>query len=58
MDQKPPTAGKSSFDLIDPQEFFARIDLQPGSRVLDLGCGEFTYLLTARKPPEAAESAG
>lgn len=43
MDNRPAAAGKSSFDLIDPREFFARIALQPGSRVLDLGCGVGRY---------------
>lgn len=49
MDKKPAAAGKSSFDLIDPEEFFARIDLWPGARVLDLGCGAGRYSIEIAK---------
>lgn len=49
MDKKPVAAGKSSFDLIDPREFFARIDLQPGARVLDLACGVGRYSVEISK---------
>jgi ubiquinone/menaquinone biosynthesis C-methylase UbiE len=49
MDKKPVAAGKSSFDLIDPREFFARVDLHPGTRVLDLGCGVGRYSLEISK---------
>ena len=38
-------AGKSSFDLIDPERLFAALHLQPGEAVLDLGCGEGRYTL-------------
>lgn len=42
---KPTGAGKSSFDLIDPATFLAALDLKPGLRVLDLGCGQGNYTL-------------
>ena len=49
MDKRPVAAGKSSFDLIDPREFFARIDLRPGWQVLDLACGVGRYSLEVSK---------
>jgi len=44
---KPPGAGRSSFDLIDGARFFAEMSLQPGSTLLDLGCGPGFYTLAA-----------
>ena len=41
----PHGAGKSSFDLIDPEKLFAALRLKPGATVLDLGCGEGRYSL-------------
>ena len=41
----PHGAGKSSFDLIDPEKLFAALHLQPGDTILDLGCGEGRYAL-------------
>ncbi len=44
-DLKPPGAGKSSFDLIEAEKFFAALDLRPGATFLDLGCGRGAYSL-------------
>jgi ubiquinone/menaquinone biosynthesis C-methylase UbiE len=41
----PHGAGKSSFDLIDPERLFPALHLKPGEAVLDLGCGEGRYAL-------------
>ncbi len=40
---KPPGAGKSSFELIDAAVLLTKLQLQPGSTFLDLGCGEGRY---------------
>ncbi len=44
---KPPGAGKSSFDLIDPGKVFGQIDLHSGITLLDLACGPGAYSLAA-----------
>jgi ubiquinone/menaquinone biosynthesis C-methylase UbiE len=44
---KPPGAGRSSFDLIDPGALWAELNLSPGITFLDLGCGEGNYALAA-----------
>jgi ubiquinone/menaquinone biosynthesis C-methylase UbiE len=41
----PPGAGKSSFDLIDPNIFLASLVLKPHLTILDLGCGQGNYTL-------------
>jgi ubiquinone/menaquinone biosynthesis C-methylase UbiE len=50
----PHGAGKSSFDLIDPERLFPALHLKPGETVLDLGCGEgrYTLPLASRVGPE------
>jgi ubiquinone/menaquinone biosynthesis C-methylase UbiE len=42
---KPTGAGKSSFELIDTDVFFDKLDLSVGLTVLDLACGRGTYSL-------------
>jgi len=44
---KPPGAGKSSYDLIDPGTLWAALDLPQGITFLDLGCGQGNYSLAA-----------
>jgi ubiquinone/menaquinone biosynthesis C-methylase UbiE len=44
---KPPGAGKSSYDLIDPGTLWAELDLPQGITFLDLGCGQGNYALAA-----------
>jgi ubiquinone/menaquinone biosynthesis C-methylase UbiE len=44
---RPPGAGRSSFDLLDPAKFFAELRLEGGSTLLDLGCGAGRYTLAA-----------
>jgi ubiquinone/menaquinone biosynthesis C-methylase UbiE len=49
MSNAPPGAGKSSFDLIDPDLLLDSIALEPGMTVLDLGCGAGNYTLAMAK---------
>jgi len=44
---KPPGAGKSSYDLIDPGALWAALNLPRGITFLDLGCGQGNYSLAA-----------
>jgi ubiquinone/menaquinone biosynthesis C-methylase UbiE len=44
---KPPGAGKSSFDLVDPEAVFQALGLTSSTVFLDLGCGPGDYLLAA-----------
>jgi ubiquinone/menaquinone biosynthesis C-methylase UbiE len=44
---KPPGAGKSSYDLIDPAILWAALNLPQGITFLDLGCGQGNYSLAA-----------
>jgi ubiquinone/menaquinone biosynthesis C-methylase UbiE len=44
---KPPGAGKSSFDLVNPQTVFEELGLTRSTVFLDLGCGPGDYLLAA-----------
>ncbi|HZK14524.1 MAG TPA: class I SAM-dependent methyltransferase, partial [Desulfobaccales bacterium] len=44
---KPPGAGKSSYDLIDPDIMWATLNLPQGITFLDLGCGQGNYSLAA-----------
>lgn len=43
----PIAAGKSSFDLIDPELVFAELTLKPDTVLLDLACGVGNYALAA-----------
>ncbi len=47
MSEKPHGAGKSSFDLIDRDKLFAKLDLQRDTVLLDLGCGQGNYTVAA-----------
>ena len=49
MPEKPPAAGKSSFDLIDKKRLFSLLDLPPNSIVLDLACGTGSYSIEISK---------
>jgi len=42
---KPPGAGKSSFDLIEPARLLEQLPLKQGITFLDLGCGAGNYTL-------------
>ncbi len=44
---KPPGAGKSSFDLIDPETVFGELQLKKGSTFLDMACGPGKYAIAA-----------
>jgi ubiquinone/menaquinone biosynthesis C-methylase UbiE len=44
---KPPGAGKSSYDLIDPGILWTELALPAGITFLDLGCGTGNYALAA-----------
>lgn len=44
---RPPGAGKSSFDLIDPGKVFGLLGLRRGIVMLDVGCGPGDYSLYA-----------
>jgi len=45
MTRKPIAAGKSSFNLIDPELVFAALALRKGETAIDLGCGDGRYCL-------------
>ena len=42
---KPPGAGKSSFDLIEPEKLLGELPLRKDMLFLDLGCGAGDYTL-------------
>ncbi len=44
---RPRAAGKSSFNLIDVDKFFKKLDLQKGISFLDVACGRGAYCLAA-----------
>ena len=47
MDKKPLGAGKSSFDLIDPEILFSALGLKEDAVFLDAACGRGAYSLAA-----------
>lgn len=47
MSDPPIGAGKSSFDLVDPERLFEILALAPDSVLLDVGCGAGHYALAA-----------
>jgi len=47
MNEKPIAAGKSSFDLVDPEKVFAELRLQPETVFLDVACGVGNYSVAA-----------
>jgi ubiquinone/menaquinone biosynthesis C-methylase UbiE len=46
--QKPPGAGRSSFELIDRERFFRELPLKKSTVFLDLGCGRGEYAIPIR----------
>ena len=44
--KKPKGAGKSSFELIDPNILTETLPIKPGSVVLDLACGKGAYSIS------------
>lgn len=53
MSHAPTCAGKSSFDLIDPDLLLRSMPLDPDMTVLDLGCGAGKYTLAIAKRLQA-----
>lgn len=53
MSHTPKGAGKSSFDLIDPDLLLRSMPLEPAMTVLDLGCGAGKYTLAIAKRLQA-----
>ena len=49
VDDIPSEAGKTSFELVDPEVLFTGMGLRPGHRLLDLGCGPGRYSLAAAR---------
>lgn len=47
MHGQPIAAGKSSFDLIEPEKVFAALSLKQNSSFLDIACGVGNYTLAA-----------
>ena len=47
MRGKPIAAGKSSFDLIDPVRLFSELQLKKNTVLLDLACGNGSYVIAA-----------
>jgi ubiquinone/menaquinone biosynthesis C-methylase UbiE len=47
MTDKPIAAGKSSFSLIDPRQFFSEIGLKKNITLLDVACGMGAYAIAA-----------
>lgn len=49
MRNKQAAAGKSSFDLINPSDFFSNIKIRPSAQVLDVACGVGRYSIEISK---------
>ena len=49
MDHKPIGAGKSSYDFVDMERFFQKLDLRPDAVFCDLACGFGYYSLDASR---------
>ena len=47
MENIPVSAGRTSFNLLKEDLFFAALDIQPGMTLLDLGCGVGNYAIAA-----------
>ena len=47
MTEKPIAAGKSSYELVDPEKVFTELDLDSGTVFLDAACGAGKYSLKA-----------
>lgn len=47
MNEKPIAAGKSSFDLIEPNRLFSELRLQQNTVFLDVACGKGAYSIAA-----------
>lgn len=45
MSTEPIAAGKSSYELLDPEELFRSLPLEPGTAILDAACGVGNYSL-------------
>ena len=47
MHKEPHGAGKSSYEFVDSEKLFSRLNLQEGAVFLDLGCGKGNYTIPA-----------
>lgn len=47
MHKEPHGAGKSSYEFVDSEKLFSRLNLKKGAIFLDLGCGKGNYTIPA-----------